>query len=80
MNNGLSTEETVSLYRPTGLDELELVRQSGYTKWPARLPGQPIFYPVTEICEGNRDRMECKGWESRLCDTLQCQKVIYEAI
>lgn len=39
--------ETVTLYRPTGPEELELVEQSGYTCWPSRLPGQPIFYPVT---------------------------------
>ena len=40
-------EETVTLYRPTGPEELELVRQSGFTEWPPRLPDQPIFYPVT---------------------------------
>lgn len=40
-------EETVVLYRPTGPDELELVRQSGFERWPPRLAGQPIFYPVT---------------------------------
>ncbi|OCQ91193.1 hypothetical protein BCD64_24580 [Nostoc sp. MBR 210] len=40
-------EETVTLYRPTGPKELALVQQSGYTKWPPRLPEQPIFYPVT---------------------------------
>lgn len=40
-------EATVTLYRPTGPNELELVKQSDYTKWPPRLPEQPIFYPVT---------------------------------
>ncbi len=39
--------ETITLYRPTTLEELELVKQSGYSKWPPRLPEQPIFYPVT---------------------------------
>lgn len=39
--------ETVVLYRLTGPEEIELVKQSGYTKWPPRLPEQPIFYPVT---------------------------------
>lgn len=39
--------ETITLYRPTGPNELKLVEESGYTKWPARLPEQPIFYPVT---------------------------------
>lgn len=38
---------TVMLYRPTGPDELKLVEQSGYKRWPPRLPEQPIFYPVT---------------------------------
>ena len=40
-------EPTVTLYRPTGPEELALVRGSGFTKWPPRLPEQPIFYPVT---------------------------------
>ena len=39
--------ETVTLYRPTGPEELALVAASGYRRWPPRLPGQPIFYPVT---------------------------------
>ena len=39
--------ETVILYRPTGPNELELVKQSGFKKWPPRLTEQPIFYPVT---------------------------------
>jgi hypothetical protein len=39
--------DLVTLYRPTGPEGLELVRQSGYAAWPPRLPNQPIFYPVT---------------------------------
>ena len=42
-----TVEDTVLMYRPTGPEELELVRQSGYRRWPPRLPEQPIFYPVT---------------------------------
>lgn len=42
-----SSEETVTLYRPTGPKELELVKQSGFKRWPCRLREQPIFYPVT---------------------------------
>lgn len=34
------------LYRPVGLEELELIIQSGYKSYPPRLPEQPIFYPV----------------------------------
>jgi hypothetical protein len=41
-------EATVTLYRPTGPEELELVRASGFRRWPPRLRGQPIFYPVTK--------------------------------
>ncbi|MBW3664952.1 MAG: hypothetical protein KY469_17800 [Actinobacteria bacterium] len=38
--------ETVTLWRPTGPEELELLADSGWRRWPPRLPGQPIFYPV----------------------------------
>ena len=41
------TGDTVTLYRPTGPKELELVKASGFKRWPPRLVGQPIFYPVT---------------------------------
>lgn len=34
------------LFRPVGLNELNLIRESGYTEFPPRLPEQPIFYPV----------------------------------
>ncbi len=40
-------EDTITLYRPTGSDELALIRESGFTAFPPRLPEQPIFYPVT---------------------------------
>lgn len=40
------TEETVTLYRPTGQKEYDLVRQSNFAAFPPRLPEQPIFYPV----------------------------------
>lgn len=38
--------ETVVLWRPTGPEELALVKASGWREWPPRLPEQPIFYPV----------------------------------
>lgn len=40
-------KNTIILYRPIGQQELELLQQFQFTKWPARLPEQPIFYPVT---------------------------------
>lgn len=39
--------DTVTLYRPTGPTEYALVADTGFTRWPPRLPEQPIFYPVT---------------------------------
>jgi hypothetical protein len=38
--------ETTILFRPVGAKELELIEQSGWTKFPPRLAEQPIFYPV----------------------------------
>lgn len=41
-----SLVEVVTLWRPTGKKELDLVAESGWRAWPPRLPEQPIFYPV----------------------------------
>jgi len=38
--------DVVTLWRPTGPEELALVEASGWREWPPRLPDQPIFYPV----------------------------------
>ncbi len=43
----LFDSKTTTLFRPVGPEELELIRQSGMAAFPPRLPGQPIFYPVT---------------------------------
>ena len=43
----MSTAATVTLWRPVGSAELELIKQSGMRAFPPRLPEQPIFYPVT---------------------------------
>ena len=40
------SETTVTLWRPIGPKELELIEQSGMHAFPPRLPDQPIFYPV----------------------------------
>ncbi|HJQ14465.1 MAG TPA: tetratricopeptide repeat protein [Anaerolineales bacterium] len=37
------------LYRPVGLQELELIYDSSMKAFPARLPQQPIFYPVLQL-------------------------------
>jgi hypothetical protein len=43
----MADDDTVTMYRPTGPNELALVAAAGWKRWPPRLPGQPIFYPVT---------------------------------
>jgi hypothetical protein len=42
----MKKNELTILYRPVGPEELALIEQSGWTKFPPRLPEQPIFYPV----------------------------------
>jgi hypothetical protein len=42
----MAGDEVVILWRPTGPEELQLVADSGWRRWPPRLPDQPIFYPV----------------------------------
>ena len=40
------TARTTTLWRPVGQRELELIEEDGWRRFPSRLPGQPIFYPV----------------------------------
>jgi len=42
MNNA----QTITLFRPVGPKELELIRQNDFCGFPPRLSWQPIFYPV----------------------------------
>lgn len=42
-----SGARSVTLYRPVGPRELELIEAAGWREFPPRLSGQPIFYPVT---------------------------------
>jgi hypothetical protein len=39
-------EEVSTLYRPVGQAEFELIRASGFCRFPPRLPQQPFFYAV----------------------------------
>ena len=54
-------KETITLWRPTGRNELKLVEGSGWKRWPPRLPEQPIFYPVTNF--GYAERI-ARDWNS----------------
>jgi hypothetical protein len=38
--------DVVTLWRPVGPKELELIREAKMRAFPPRLPDQPIFYPV----------------------------------
>lgn len=38
-----------TLYRPVGQKELDLIQATNYQKFPPRLVGQPIFYPVLNV-------------------------------
>jgi hypothetical protein len=40
---------TITLYRPVGPKELELIAAPGWCAFPPRLPEQPIFYPVLNM-------------------------------
>lgn len=42
----MMTEPTAELFRPVGQTELDLIRASGWRRFPPRLFWQPIFYPV----------------------------------
>ena len=37
---------SITLFRPVGQKEFELIRDSGFKEFPPRLSHQPIFYPV----------------------------------
>jgi tetratricopeptide (TPR) repeat protein len=50
------------LYRPVGLQELELIYDSGMKAFPARLPQQPIFYPVLDL---EYARQTASGWNAK---------------
>ena len=42
----MNNQQTTKLYRPVGQKELDLIKDSGWKRFPARLFWQPIFYPV----------------------------------
>ena len=60
-------DDTVTLFRPTGSNELALIRKTDFAAFPPRLPEQPIFYPVTNeayACQIARD------WNTKTGDGL----------
>ena len=45
----METNKTTRLYGPVGPEELELIKQTRFRKFPPRPFHQPIFYPVTNF-------------------------------
>lgn len=62
------TPKLVTLYRPVGHAEFELVRENGFRAFPPRLAHQPIFYPVlseqyaTQIARDWNQKDEISGF------------------
>src|SRR5947209_5178235 len=63
----MTSGATVTLFRPVGQKELDLIRESGDRAFLPRLPHQPIFYPVlseeyaTQIARDWNTRDEASG-------------------
>jgi hypothetical protein len=57
--------EAVTLFRPVGKKELQLIEASDFSRFPPRLPEQPIFYPVTN--EEYASQI-AKDWNARYND------------
>lgn len=57
--------DTITLYRPVGGKELELIREAGSRAFPPRLPDQPIFYPV--LSQSYAAQI-ARDWNSKLHD------------
>jgi tetratricopeptide (TPR) repeat protein len=56
------SDNNMILYRPVSLQELELIYDSGMKAFPARLPKQPIFYPVLDL---EYARQTASKWNSK---------------
>ena len=42
----IERNKAMILFRPIGTKEKDKIEESGWTRFPPRLPEQPIFYPV----------------------------------
>jgi hypothetical protein len=67
----MSAEESVTLWRPVGPEELRLIERSGMRAFPPRLPQQPIFSPLlsedyaTKIARERNVPASGKGYVTR---------------
>ena len=53
---------TITLFRPVGQPELDLIAASDWNQFPPRLDWQPIFYPVTNEAYATRI---AKEWNTK---------------
>jgi hypothetical protein len=58
----MRTGATVTLYRPVGQAEHDLIAASGFRAFPPRLPQQPIFYPV---CNEEYANQIARDWNTK---------------
>jgi len=54
--------KTITLFRPVGLTELELIAELNWKTFPPRLEWQPIFYPV--LNQGYAEQIASK-WNTK---------------
>ncbi len=55
-------DDLVTLWRPVGPKELDLIPEAGWRAFPPRLAGQPIFYPV---CSEDYAVALASGWNAK---------------
>jgi hypothetical protein len=67
-SEAVNGEAIVTLYRPVGQKELDLIQDSNWRAFPPRLSWQPIFYPVlnqeyaTQIARDWNTKDEASGY------------------
>src|SRR5262247_123540 len=62
----LADEATVTLWRPVGPKELDLIRTSGMRAFPPRLPERPVFYAyAAKIARDWNVRRAARGYVTR---------------
>jgi len=57
-----ASDRTTTLFRPVGQRELDLIRESGFRRFPPRLESQPIFYPV---CNEEYATLIARRWNTK---------------
>jgi hypothetical protein len=68
----MTNHDVITLWRPVGPEELQLIRDAGMRAFPPRLPEQPIFYPVlseeyaTKIARDWNVKSSGRGYVTRI--------------